>query len=42
MNPDITLGQAYINKGIITTIGKATNKYPKVKTGIYDFIDQSK
>ena len=41
-NPDISLGEAYTNKNIITTIGKATNKYPKnMKKGIYDFIQQT-
>ena len=41
-NPEITLGKAYVNKTVITTIGKATNKYPKnMKTGIYDFIQNS-
>ena len=41
-NSEITLGKAYVNKNIITTIGKATNKYPKnMKTGIYDFIQSS-
>ena len=42
MNPNITLGKAYINKGVLKSIGKATNRYPKTKQGIYDFIDQSK
>ena len=42
LNPKITLGTAYINKDILKTVGKATNKYPKMKTGIYDFIDQTK
>ncbi len=41
-NPEITLGKAYINKNIIKTIGKATGKIPNMKTGIYDFIDQTK
>ena len=27
-NSEITLGKAYVNKNLITTIGKATNKYP--------------
>ena len=43
INPKITLGQAYINKDIIKKIGKATNKFPTgMKTGVYDFIDQTK
>ena len=41
-NPDITLGQANINRRIITDVGKATNKIPNVKQGLYDFIDQTK
>ena len=43
LNPKITLGQAYINKDIIKRVGKATNKFPSgMKTGVYDFIDQTK
>ena len=41
-NPDITLGQANINRRIITDVGKATNKIPNVKQGLYDFINQTK
>ena len=41
-NPNLTLGKAYINKGVFKTIGKATNRYPKTKQTVYDFIDQSK
>ena len=41
-NKEITLGSAYVNKNLITTIGKKTNKYPKnLKKGIYDFIQSS-
>ena len=43
INPKINLAQAYVNKSVITAIGKGTNQYPKnIKQGIYDFIDQSK
>ena len=34
--------QANINRRIITDVGKATNKIPNVKQGLYDFIDQTK
>jgi hypothetical protein len=41
-NKEITLGSAYVNKNLITTIGKKTNKYPNnLKKGIYDFIQNS-
>ena len=43
INPKINLAQAYVNKSVITAIGKGTNQYPKnQKQGIYDFIDQTK
>jgi hypothetical protein len=43
VNPKLTLGQAYMNKDMIKRIGKATNQFPTgMKTGIYDFIDQTK
>ena len=42
MNDKISLNQAYINKDIIKSVGKATNKIPNMTQGIYDFIDQSK
>jgi hypothetical protein len=42
MNDKISLNQAYINKEIIKSVGKATNKIPNMTQGIYDFIDQSK
>ena len=41
-NSEITLASAYINKNIITRIGKVSNKLPtKIKKGIYDFIQSS-
>jgi len=41
-NDKITLGSAYVNKNILTTIGKISNKTPKnAKKGIYDFIQNS-
>ena len=43
INDKISLSQAYINKNVLKSIGKATNKYPKSqKQGLYDFIDQTK
>lgn len=41
-NPEITLGKAYINKNRFKIIGSATNKYPKSKSGIYNFIEETK
>ena len=42
-NPDINLGQAYINLGIIKKVGKVTSTLPSgMKLGGYDFIEQTK
>ena len=42
-NEKITLGNAYINKDLITDIGKATNEYPTdMKEGIYDFLQNTR
>ncbi len=41
-NPEINLGSAFVNKNLITNIGKKTNKYPKnLKSGVYDFIQHA-
>jgi hypothetical protein len=42
-NPDISLGEAYIQKDLIKGISGATNQYPKgLDKGIYDFINSTK
>ena len=42
-NPNINLGQAYINLGIIKRVGKVTSTLPSgMKSGVYDFIEQTK
>ena len=42
-NSEITLGGAYINKDLITDIGKATDQYPTgLKEGIYDFLENTR
>lgn len=42
-NDKITIGNAYVNRDLIKTIGTSTNKYPKnLKKGIYDFIETNR
>ena len=42
-NPDISLGEAYLQKDLIKGISGATNQYPEgLDRGIYDFINQTK
>lgn len=38
-NPDINLGEAYVNRDLIRGISGASNQYPKgLDRGLYDFI----
>jgi len=42
-NPDISLGEAYMQKDLIKGISGATNQYPEgLDRGIYDFINSTK
>ena len=41
-NPELTLGEAYLEKDLIKDIGKVTGKSPVKKKKVFDFIDQTK
>jgi hypothetical protein len=40
-NPDISLAEAYVQKDLIRDISGATNNYPDVDRGIYDFVKET-